>query len=201
MTKVADLSERIAGALNVLPTSSDVATLLSEAEAAARAAEATATAAHEAALDPRKFGDAAAAARKDAEDAAFRRDRLGEAVKRLGARLVEARQNEADDRAQKEFRALFEERNALGEELAAMEATVAEFADLLNRIENCDGRVLAMNSTPRTPGKSYIPPIVENAPQFFKDLLREGFILPNFAAAARNRAENVVSMPMARRKA
>jgi hypothetical protein len=92
------LDDRIAAAFADGAKSDDVASLIREAEAAAIAAGDTAERARSRALDPALSAPDVAAARREMDDAAFRRDRLQVAGKRLGERLREVRADEEDQR-------------------------------------------------------------------------------------------------------
>jgi hypothetical protein len=82
------LEQRIASALSEEIASTDVATLITETEAAIVAADTTAKVEREKALDPVLSPDPAMA-RVAMEDASFTRDRLRTALPRLHARLKE----------------------------------------------------------------------------------------------------------------
>jgi hypothetical protein len=88
------LEQRIASALNAAAiTSTDLDKLIVEAEAAAQAADAAATKAHEDALDPAVVVDTAKVASEVAA-ATLTRDRLRAALPRLRARYTEVRKQE-----------------------------------------------------------------------------------------------------------
>jgi hypothetical protein len=90
------LDARIAGAFAEDATSESVSGLLAEVEAAAGAAEADAEAARARALDPLVSSDGAVVARREMDDAAFKRDRLREAARKLSERVAAVRALEAD---------------------------------------------------------------------------------------------------------
>src|SRR3954451_2108072 len=94
LTVVRSLDDRIAAAFEDGARSADVADLIREAEAASVAAGQASDAARQRALNPRLVAGQVAAARRESEDAAFSRDRLQEAVRRLGERLAELRRQE-----------------------------------------------------------------------------------------------------------
>src|SRR5262245_22802570 len=89
------LDERIANAFSD-GTSSSVAGLIAEAEAAAIASTQDAEAARTRALDPTLTAPDVAAARSAMEDGFFKRDRMCEAVRRLGERLAEVKREEEE---------------------------------------------------------------------------------------------------------
>ena len=113
------LDERIHAAFADGATSSGVADLITEAEAVAIASGEEAEAVRTRALDPALAAVDVAAARRDMEDASFRRDRLGEAVRRLGERLREVKAEEEQARRQTVYDAALAERDKLAAELAA----------------------------------------------------------------------------------
>src|SRR5262249_26102841 len=91
------LEQRIAAAFGKT-NSSDVAALIAEAETAVVASSEAAEAARSRALNPALCAGDVAAARRQMEDAYFRRDRMQEAVRRLGERLREVREEEEQAR-------------------------------------------------------------------------------------------------------
>jgi hypothetical protein len=199
MTNKSDLSERIAGALTTLPSSADVARLLVEAEAEAVIADAAATEAKAKALDPKLTGAEVTSARAASQEAEFQRDRLTEAVKRLGGRLVEAQQHEVDDRARRIFCELSAKRDDLAAALGNMEPHVIQFAELLAKIEVCEHEIEVANRVQPPVGLARICPIVWDASPFLREVVGDGFALPNFATAARKRAAAVNVVPIARK--
>jgi hypothetical protein len=88
------LVERIAAAFVDGVKSGEVVGLIREAEAAAISSADAADRARERAFDPALTATSVAAARREMEDAAFRRDRMQEAGRRLGGRLREVRRQE-----------------------------------------------------------------------------------------------------------
>ena len=78
-----NLDSRISNAFTPDAKSEDFEPLINDAVAAAKKADATAADARERALDPRCPPNEVASARAEMEDAQFRSDRLGVAVKRL----------------------------------------------------------------------------------------------------------------------
>jgi hypothetical protein len=93
-----DLDDQITASFIDGAKSDDVASLIVEAEAAAIAAGDTAERTRSRALDPALSVADVATARREMDDAAFRRDRLQVAAKRLGERLREVRAQEEDSR-------------------------------------------------------------------------------------------------------
>src|SRR5207249_1527578 len=83
---------------------------------------------------------------REMEDAAFRRDRMGEAVRRLGERLREVRRQEDQARRRIAYDAALAERDALAAELAAVYPALAEqLADIVGRIAANDAVLERVN--------------------------------------------------------
>ena len=142
-----DLDDRIAAAFLQGAKSVDVATLVEEASEAAAAADEAAGNARARALDPTLTAVHAAAARAEMEDAAFNRDRLTEAVRRLGERLLELHQQEEQARR----RMMYEKARAHRDELAAELTRVyppaaAQLAELLARVVASDEEIDYINA-------------------------------------------------------
>jgi hypothetical protein len=151
-----NLDERIAAAFADGATSSDVADLIAEAEAAAAASGEAAEAARTRALDPTLAAADVAAARREMEDASFRRDRLHEAVRRLGERLREVKQVEEQARRRVAYDAALIERDKLAAELAEVYPPLAAtLADLALRIARNDADIERVN-TRRPDGAAWI---------------------------------------------
>jgi hypothetical protein len=93
-----ELDAQIVAAFAEDATSSDAARLLAEVKEATSAAELAAETARKHALDPLLSGDDLKLARRDMEDAAFTRDRLHEAGKKLAERIEALKALEADSR-------------------------------------------------------------------------------------------------------
>jgi hypothetical protein len=91
-----DIDDRIAAAFADGAKSEDVACLIGEVEAAAIAAGEAADRARSRALDPALSAPDVASARREMDDAAFRRDRMQVAVTKLGVRLSELRAREEE---------------------------------------------------------------------------------------------------------
>jgi hypothetical protein len=80
------------------------------------------------------------------EDAAFRRDQMQEAVRRLGERLREVRRQEDQVRRRVAYDAALAERDALAAELAAVYPALAEqLADIVGRIAANDALIQRVN--------------------------------------------------------
>jgi len=140
------LDERIAAAFADGATSSGVVDLIKQAEAAAVAAGEEAEAARTRALDPTIAAADLVAARREMEDAAFRRDRLQTATTRLRERLHEVRAQEEDHRRRLAYDEARAERDELATELTRVYPPMeAQLADLLIRIKACDERIERIN--------------------------------------------------------
>jgi len=140
------LDERVAAAFADGATSSGVADLIAEVEAAAVASGENAETARSRALDPALAAPDVAAARRDMEDASFRRDRLQQAVRRLGERRHELKVQEERTRRRAAYDAVIAERDALAAELAEIYPAVAEkLADLAARIATSDAAIERVN--------------------------------------------------------
>jgi chromosome segregation ATPase len=132
------LEERIFRAFADGATSSGVADLIAEAEAAVVASGEEAEAARTSALNPTLAAADVAAARREMEDASFRRDRMQEAVRRLGERLREVKAQEEQARRQVLYDAALVERDKLAAELAEV---YPPLADLAARIAENDAAI------------------------------------------------------------
>jgi hypothetical protein len=141
-----DLDERIAAAFTDGTQSTQVADLIAEAEGAASSAAEASETARARALDPALSAADVASARRESEDAIFRRDRLHEAVRRLGERLLEVRRQEEQARRRAAYDAASVERDALAAELATVYPAVSEqLADLVARIAANDAVIERIN--------------------------------------------------------
>jgi DNA repair exonuclease SbcCD ATPase subunit len=108
-----DLDDRIALAFADGVKSGDVSALIVETEAAAAAADEAAERARQRALDPALTANAIAEARRQMEDASFRRERLKTAVPRLQEQLKEVRAQEENQRRWIAYEKLKAERDKL----------------------------------------------------------------------------------------
>jgi hypothetical protein len=139
------LEERIAAAFGKT-NSGDVAVLIAEAETAFVVCSEAAEAARSQALNPALCANDVAAARHQMEDAGFRRDRMQEAVRRLGERLREVKAQEDEARRLAAYTGALTERDKLAAELAEVYPAVAEkLADLASRIARNDAEIESVN--------------------------------------------------------
>jgi hypothetical protein len=99
------------------PPSGDVVALIAEAKRAAQRADNEATAPRAVAMDPTLSRADVADARRQMEDALFRRDRAKAAIERLGDRLGQLRHLEDQARRREAYDKAKAERDELGKEL------------------------------------------------------------------------------------
>lgn len=147
------LHERIAAAFATGAKSSDVTVLIGQATAAAVASADTADRARTRALDPALSAADVIEARRDMDDASFQRDRLLEAVRRLGERLRELKWQEEQSRRQLAYDAALIERDKLAEEVArTYPALAAQLAKLVTKIAENDEVIERVNRKSRPDG-------------------------------------------------
>ena len=176
MASTMELESRIASAFTEDAKSDDVRSVLAEVEAAAKAAEAAAEGARSRALNP--LAEDVIAARRAMDDAAFKRDRLAEAARRLAQRVGELRALEADRRRRAELERVSAERNRLAEEMARMVEPIVQIAHLVSRIDACDREIRSLNF-------SHVRPVLAGASPVIATLLGEVFVWDAFHAVAR----------------
>ena len=140
-----ELDARITAAFAENAKSDDVQRVLADVEAAAKAAEAAAEHATERALDP--LVDDVIVARGAMLDAAFKRDRLIEAAKRLGKRVDELKALEKTRAQRAEHERVSVERNRLADEMERMAGPIVQLAHLVRQIDLCDREVGRVNAT------------------------------------------------------
>jgi hypothetical protein len=152
--------------------------VLAEVETAAKAAEAGAEEARAQALDP--LVEDVIAAHRAMDDAAFRRDRLIEAAKRLGVRVdaLKAREKARAQRAEHEQ--VLAERNRLAEEMGRMAEPIVQIAHLMTEIEACDREVGRVNAL----GLGHIPIVLSGAAPAIKALFQDAMVWDAFAVVA-----------------
>jgi hypothetical protein len=141
------LDERIARAFTVSVTSGDVAGLINEVEAAVIGVGEAASRARERALDPTLSSADVTEARREMEDAAFRRDRLKTAISKLETRLANLRRQEEEQRRRAAYEKATAERDALAAELKELYPVFADrIANLMARIEANDREIERINT-------------------------------------------------------
>jgi hypothetical protein len=118
-----------------------------ETEAAAVAAGEAAERARERALDPALTSRAVGEARRQMEDAVFRRERLQTALLRLRQQLKEVRAKEEDQRRWATYQNLKTERDKLAAELKAKYPSIeSQLGELIAKIEANDREIEYLNS-------------------------------------------------------
>lgn len=141
------LDDRIAAAFQEGVSSKDLGALISDTEAAASESDGAAERARTRALDPLLPGEQAAEARRQSEDAAFRRERLLAAVTKLRDRLAEVSAMEEDQRRMLAYEAARADRDQLARELAEVYPLVTrQLADLLTRLCENDRQIEFINA-------------------------------------------------------
>jgi hypothetical protein len=144
---VISLDDRIAAAFGEGAKSDDFASLIQDAEAAAITADDVALQAKDRALDPAQPAANVATARREMDDAVFRRDRLQMAVKRLRERLLVVRAAEENQRRQRDYEKAIVVRDELAKELTRVyPAAATQLADLMCRIDASDRDIAVINS-------------------------------------------------------
>ena len=147
------------------------------------AAEADAEAARARALDPLLSSDGAAFARREMDDASFKRDRLREAARKLSERVETVRALEAEHHARAEHERVLAERNLLAEEMERMSEPIAQIARLVSEIDQFDGEIGRLNAT-STARLRYIRPFLSGASRVVEALFQDGVVWDAFIAVA-----------------
>jgi len=184
MASTMELEARIASALAEDAKSDDVRSVLADVEAAAKAAEAAAEGARSRALNP--LAEDVIAARQTMDDAAFKRDRLAEAARRLAQRVGALKAREADCRRRAELERVLAQRNRLAEEMARMVEPIVQIAHLVSRIDACDREIRSLNF-------SHVRPVLAGASPVIATLLGEVFVWDAFHAVARRHPMPIVN--------
>jgi hypothetical protein len=155
--------------------------VLADVEAAAKAAEAAAEHATERALDP--LVDDAIVARGAMLEAAFKRDRLIEAAKRLGVRVDELTALEKERAQRAEHDRVSAERDRLAEEMERVAEPIVRIAHLVSKIEACDREVGRVNATSAL-ALGYIPIVLSGAAPAITALFQDAVVWDAFIAVA-----------------
>ena len=180
----AGMDERIASALTDDAVRSDaVAALLVEAEAGALAADAVAKTARQRAIDPLLTTNDLKVARGDMVDAEFERDRMAEAARRLGQRLVEVKAIEIARAQRAEHDKWQAERDRLSAKLASLSGPLGEIAALMREIDGCERWLKRLNAT-TGPTLGFIMPVMAGAGPVVSAVFRDGVVADSFVAAA-----------------
>lgn len=184
MTKP-DLETRIADAFGAKLSSKELSDLLAEVAQADQEAKAASERASETALDPATRPDAVAQARKDMEDANFRRLRMERATIKLGEMKADAVARENLEAAQKERAAATAERDQLAKDLVEYDELSRKIASLLVRLSASNARIGDFNSaeiTARGASEQWAVQHDETLPK-----LLTGVRLPKFKRDGTNR--------------
>lgn len=151
------LDDRIAAAFTADTTSESVATLIGKVETAAATADHAAQHARSRALDPALSAAEVAAARREMDDAAFRRERMQTAVAKLGERLAELKSQEEQARRRAAYDAAIIERDKLAAEMAEVYPRLAnKLADLAARVDASDRELTRINTRALPNGAAYL---------------------------------------------
>jgi hypothetical protein len=172
------LDARIAAAFAEDAKSDDVQCVLAAVETAAKEAAAAAEEARESALDP-LVADLIAA-RGAMDDAAFKRDRLVEAAKRLRVRVDELRALERARAQRAEHEKVLAERNRLAEEMERMAEPIVHIAHFVRQIALCDREVGRVNAL----GLGHIPIVLSGAAPAITTLFEDAVVWDAFIAVA-----------------
>jgi chromosome segregation ATPase len=158
-----DLDERISAAFGNKAKSAEVKPLIGEVGAAAMSAGKAAEKARGRALDPALTPKRVAEARREMEDAGFRRERLENAVTRLRERLNELLDDEEDQRRLIAYKKALAERDKLAAELKAVYPVIeAQLRDVLARLDANDKQIEHINerALPRDEGRLLVAELV-----------------------------------------
>jgi hypothetical protein len=175
-----ELDARIAAAIAADAKSVDVHLLLQEVEAATEAADAAAGAARALALGP--LVEDVTVARRAMDDAAFKRDRLTEAAKRLGVRVDELKALEKDRAQRANHERVLAERNRLADEMGRFAEPLVQVAHLVRQIDLCDRQIGRLNAT--SVGLGYIRPTLAGAVPTIARLFQDAVVGDAFVAVA-----------------
>jgi hypothetical protein len=177
-----DLDARIVAAFAEDARSDDVGRVLADVEAQAKEAEAEAEEARASALDP--LVSDVMVARRAMDDAAFKRDRLIEAAKRLGVRVDELKALEKARAQRAEHDRVLARRNRLAEEMKGMAESIMNIADLVREIDECEREIGRINATSAL-ALGYIPLVLSGAAPAIKVLFQDAVVWDGFIAVAR----------------
>jgi hypothetical protein len=176
-----ELDARIAAAFTDDAKSDAVRRVLADVEAAAKTAENAAEDARARALDP-LVADVIVA-RRAMDDAAFKRDRLTEAAKRLGARVEELKALEKYRAEREEHQRVSAERERLAAEFGRMAEAIVQIAHLVRQIDLCDREVGRLNATSALE-HGHIPLVLAGAAPAIKALFHDALVWDAFIAVA-----------------
>ncbi|WP_313522253.1 hypothetical protein [Shinella sp.] len=181
-----DLETRIADAFGSTKlNSTDIGTLLAEVALADGTAKEASARAHQIALDPATRPDAVARARKEMEDANFRRDRMEIATAKLGELKADAVNREKLEESARERDAAAAERDQLAKDLAQYEMHAEKIVALLVRLSASNARIGDFNSAEaiaRKAGEEWLVRVDETLPKLLATVR-----LPKFRRDGTNR--------------
>jgi hypothetical protein len=120
------------------------------------------------------------------DDAAFRRDRLIEAAKRLGVRAAELTALEQARAQRAEHKRVLAERARLAAELERMVEPLWQMGRILTEIETCDRWARQINAC-SAQALGYVRPVLADAPPTVATLMRDGVVVDAFMEVARLR--------------
>jgi hypothetical protein len=176
-----ELDARIATAFGDDVKSDEVRRVLADVEAATKLAEAAAEDARARALDP-LVADVIVA-RRAMDDAAFKRDRLIEAAKKLGKRVDELRALEKARAERAEHKRVSAERNRLAEEMGRMAEPMVQIAHLVRQIDLCDREVGRLNASTALE-HGHIPIVLAGAAPAIVALFQDALVWDAFITVA-----------------
>ena len=154
---MSSLDERIAQAFTGGVTSTAIAELIGEAQAASVSTADATEQSRARALDPAISMTEVAKARRLMEDASFRRERLQEALRRLEGRLREVKEQEEQQRRQTRYDEVVRNRDALADELRREYPIIAaQLSELVARVDKSDGEIDWVNNRALPSGVSRI---------------------------------------------
>jgi hypothetical protein len=180
---------RIAAAFAGSAKSVDVSRLLEEVEAANEVADAAAGEARALALDPLLSADDVKLARREMDDAVFRRDRLSAAKKKLAERVEALKALEKERVQRADHERVSAERNRLAEEMSRMAEPIVQIAQLVRQIDRCDREIGRLNATSVRLG--HIRPTLAGAAPVIAALLRDAIVWDAFIAVAGLKASSI----------
>jgi hypothetical protein len=179
-----DLDARIVAAFADGAKSADVSQLLPEIAAAATAADAAAAEARAKALDPILPRAEVVAVRRQSDDAAFERDRLTEAAKKLAARLVELKAAEDSAALRVEHDALAGERDRLTAELVGMTDSLAQIGKLALAVDACEREIKRWNPASGKAAGYIRPVLAADLPPALARLFADARVMDSFIGLA-----------------
>jgi hypothetical protein len=117
------------------------------------------------------------------DDAAFRRDRLAEAAKRLGLRGDELKEREKSRAERAEHDRVLAEQNRLAAEMEHMAEPIVRIAYLVSKIDACDREVARVNATSALQ-HGHIGMVLSGAAPAIRALFQDAVVWEAFIAVA-----------------